>query len=66
MRTRFFDYLYWVVITLWITANAVVFVKTRHPPMDRGLALIWILVAYSLWRRWRRAQRAGEPDDPGA
>lgn len=66
MRTRLFEYLYWLVICLWFAANVAWLVTAKRPRLDRISALIWILVAYSLWRRWRRAQRAGGAGDPGA
>lgn len=56
MRTRFFDILYWLVILIWFAANAAVLVTTKRPRVDRYFLLIWAVVAYSLWRRWRRAQ----------
>lgn len=66
MRTRFFEILYWLVIGVWFAANIAVLVTAKRPRLDGISALIWVLVAYSLWRRWRRAQRAGGAEDPGA
>ena len=63
MQSRLFEYLYWAVVLLWITANAAWFVTTKRLKIDVPVALIWGLVGYSLWRRWRRAQRAGGTDD---
>ena len=66
MQARLLEYLYWAVILLWTAANAAWLVTTKRPKLDPYCAVIWALVLYSLWRRWRRTQGAFSADDTGA
>jgi hypothetical protein len=66
MQARLLEYLYWAVILLWIAANAAWLVTAKRPRLDRISVVIWVLVLYSLWRRWRRTQGGFSADDTGA